>query len=161
VRKGSLTSRTLQATLWWAPWAAGFAVLAAGCHQMYWYQEGKTFAECRADHEDCWAELLKRIDWRYAGSYQYRFMENCMRERGYELIAQKDLPLDIKREGPEVPSYVPWIHAYGVAGALSSGPPSPAPDGAPLESAGLMRGPPYSLVGQHPPSRPGSTPPGP
>ncbi len=131
----------------------GLVVLAAGCQRMYWYQEGKTFDECRADHEDCQAELLQRTDRRYASSYKHRFLENCMQERGYELVAEKALPLDVVREDPTVPSESPWVHAYGVAGALRPGPPSTSPDGAPLESAALTYSSPRSLVSPRPPPR--------
>jgi len=137
VRKGNSTFRTFEAALLRAGLAMGLVVLAAGCQRQYWYQEGKTFAECKADHEDCQAELLQRTDRRYPSSYKHRFLENCMHERGYELVAEKDLPLDIKREDPEVPSEVPSVHAYGVAGALSPWPPSVPPDRVPAESATL------------------------
>ena len=60
-----------------------------------------------------------------------------MQERGYELVAEKDLPLDVAREDPMVPSDWPWVHAYGVAGALRPRPPSTGPEGAPVESAAL------------------------
>lgn len=117
--------------------AVGLVVLATGCQRMYWYQEGKTFVECKADHEDCQAELLKRTDRRYASSYKHEFLENCMRERGYELVAEKDLPLDVAREDPQVPSEVPSVHAYGVAGTLDDGSLSLPPDGAPARPATL------------------------
>ncbi len=139
MREGNIMSRTLEATLVRAGLAVGLAVLAAGCQRQYWYQEGKTFDECKADHEDCQAELLKRTDRRYPSSYKHRFLANCMQERGYELVAGKDLPLDVEREDPVVPSEVPWVHAYGVAGALNPRPPSLPPDGAPAESAALPR----------------------
>ena len=115
----------------------GLVVLAAGCQQKYWYQEGKTFAECKADHEDCWAELLRRSNLRYPSSYTHEFLENCMRQRGYDLVAEKDLPLDVKRETPKVPSDVPWYYSYGVAGAIKAWSPPLLPDDAPEESATL------------------------
>jgi len=139
VREGNITFRTFGAALLRAGLAVGLVVLASGCQRMYWYQEGKTFAECKAERKDCQAELLKRTDRRYASTYKTRFLENCMRERGYELVAAKDLPLDIVREDPVVPSDVPWIHSYGVAGTLSPGPLSIPPDGAPATSATLTR----------------------
>jgi hypothetical protein len=157
VGEGNLTFRTWDAAWRRAGLAVGLVVLVAGCQRMYWYQEGKTFVACKTDHEDCQAELLKRADRRYASSYQHEFLENCMRERGYELVAEKDLPLDVAREDPMVPSEVPWVHAYGVAGALSPWPPSTAPAGAPVESAALMRGAPPSSVSSRSPPRPGST----
>jgi len=157
VREGNITFRTLEAILLRAGLALGLVVLAAGCQRQYWYQEGKTFDECKADHEDCQAELLKRTDRRYASSYRHRFLANCMQERGYELIAEKDLPLDVKREDPEVPSEAPWVHAYGVAGALNPWPLSLPPDGAPAESAALMHGSPRPLASPRSPPRQGST----
>ena len=150
------TFRTCKAALLWASAAVGLAVLAAGCQRQYWYQDGKTFDECRADYEDCQAELRKRADRRYASSYKHRFIDNCMQERGYEVMAGKDLPLDVVREDPMVPSDWPGDHAYGVAGALGPRPPSPGPEGVPVESAALRRGTPHSLVGPRSSSRPGS-----
>lgn len=157
MREGNITLRTFDAALLWAGLTVGLVVLAAGCQRQYWYQEGKTFDECEADHEACQAELLKRTDRRYASSYKHRFIENCMQEKGYELIAEKDLPLDVKREDPDVPSEVPWVHAYGVAGALNPWSTSLPPDGAPAESAALMRGSQRSLVSPRSPPRQGST----
>jgi hypothetical protein len=92
--------------------------LMAGC-QKYWYQEGKTFDECKADWADCRAELAKRTDLNYVGDYERRFLENCMQERGYRLVPQKDLPLDVRREEPNLASDMPWDWADGVAGRLS------------------------------------------
>jgi hypothetical protein len=147
----------MEATLWRAGLALGLVVLASGCQRMYWYQEGKTFAECRADHENCQVELLQRTDRRYASSYKHRFLENCMHERGYEVVAGKDLPLDVVREDPMVPSESPWVHAYGVAGALPPGPGSLPSEGARAESAALVRGSQSSFVSPHPPPRQRST----
>jgi hypothetical protein len=157
VQEGNITFRTWEAILWRAGLALGLAVLSAGCQRMYWYREDKTFDECRADHEDCQAELLKRTDRRYASSYKHRFLENCMQERGYELVAAKDLPLDVVREDPTVPSEVPWVHAYGVAGAHPPTPLSLPPEGARAESVALMYGSQRSLVSPRPPPRRGST----
>ena len=98
MRGDNITFRTLEIALLRAGLAVGLVVLATGCQRKYWYQEGKTFDECKADHEDCWAELRRRSDLRYPSSYTHQFLENCMRQRGYELVTQKDLPLDVKRE---------------------------------------------------------------
>jgi len=137
VRKINIKLRIRDIAVRQAGLAVGLVVLATGCQRMYWYQEGKTFVECKADHEDCQAELLKRTDRRYASSYKHEFLENCMRERGYELVAEKDLPLDVAREDPQVPSEVPSVHAYGVAGTLDDGSLSLPPDGAPARPATL------------------------
>jgi hypothetical protein len=137
VRGGNITFRTLACALLRAGLTVALVVLATGCQRKYWYQEGKTFDECKADHEDCWTELRKRSDLRYPSSYTHEFLENCMRQRGYELLTQKDLPLDVKRQEPDAPSDVPWYYAYGVAGSLQARPRFIPPDGAPAESATL------------------------
>ena len=92
--------------------------LAAGCQSTYWYQEGRTFDECKADHADCWAELEERTDRHHLSDYERRFMEDCMQRRGYRLVPEKDLPLDVKREEPNTISAVPWNRFYGVAGRI-------------------------------------------
>ncbi|MEN6336982.1 MAG: hypothetical protein ABFE01_22220 [Phycisphaerales bacterium] len=90
----------------------------AGCQPAYWYQEGKTFDECKADRADCRAELLRRTDLNYVSSYEERFTADCMRRRGYRLVSSEDLPLDVKREEPNVATAVPWNRFYGVAGTI-------------------------------------------
>ncbi len=157
--EGNITFRTSDAALRRAGLAVGLVVLAAGCQRMYWYQEGKTFVACKTDQEDCQAELLKRTDRRYASPYRHQFLENCMRERGYELVAEKYLPLDVVREDPLVPSDWPWAHVYGVAGTLRPWSPSTAPGGVSVESAARTRGASPSWVSPRSPSRPGSTSP--
>lgn len=74
-----------------------------------------------------------------------------MQERGYELVAGKDLPLDVVREDPMVPSESPWVHAYGVAGALPPEPGSLPSDVARAESAALARGSQRSWAGPRSP----------
>jgi len=93
-------------------------LLGAGCGQKYWYQEGKTFAECVRDRRACRDELLERTDLRRIGKYEREFMEECMRQHGYRLVTEKELPLDVKREDSDMPSEVPWARGYGVAGTL-------------------------------------------
>jgi hypothetical protein len=139
VREGNIAFWVLDAALLRAGLALGLAVLAAGCQQKYWYQEGRTFDECKADHENCWTELLKRTNLSHTSTYKSRFLENCMQQRGYGLMAENDLPLDAKREDPIVPSDTPWIHSYGVAGALRARPLFVPPDCAPAESATWTR----------------------
>jgi hypothetical protein len=117
--------------------AVGLVVLGAGCQQKYWYQEGKTFYQCKADHADCQTELGRRAHLLHRSSYSYRFLENCMQQKGYELVAEKDLPLDAKRQDPIVPSDVPWYHAYGVAGAIPARRPSVPSEDDSAESAAL------------------------
>jgi hypothetical protein len=95
--------------------ASGALWLLNGCSQ-YWYQEGKTFEQCRQAQVNCFEELKKRSD--FVGptyEYEYKFMEDCMQEKGYRLVGANELPLDIKRE--EGKTSVHW-RARGIAGQL-------------------------------------------
>jgi hypothetical protein len=92
--------------------------LVAGCGQQYWYQEGKTFAECKADRAACRAELQRRANRDQIGDYERRFMEDCMQQRGYRLVPEKKLPLTAKREDSDIPSELSWARGYGVAGNI-------------------------------------------
>lgn len=89
--------------------------LLTGC-STYWYQEDKSFEECKQARAECRAELLKRSDLKNLGvDYEVKFIENCMGKKGYRLLTQDKLPLDIKRETPDTSFH--W-RAHGVAGTL-------------------------------------------
>ena len=96
-----------------------FTVLTAllycltGCAQ-YWYQEGKTYEECAADLEECQGEMLKYADANSMsfGGYEIRFVEQCMKEKGYKSVTEDKLPLRVKRKDPPK-----WFY-HGIAGAL-------------------------------------------
>ncbi len=98
----------------------GFMVLlcvcvAGGCSK-YWYQEGKSFAECKQARDECAAGLARRSDLSgLAVEYKVEYMETCMQGKGYRLVSQGDLPLDVIREEP--PTTVYW-RANGIAGEL-------------------------------------------
>ena len=92
--------------------------LAVGCQPRYWYREDRTISQVKADQADCRAELLKRTDRHHVSDYERRFMEDCMRQRGYRLMRDSDLPLDVRREEPNVVTAVPWNRFYGMAGSL-------------------------------------------
>ena len=75
-------------------------LLLMGCGR-YYYQEGKTYAECERDWASCVEDLKKHkrvLDW---GAYEYGFVEDCMKRRGYKLVAERKLPLDTKRRAPD------------------------------------------------------------
>ena len=91
-----------------------FSCLTTGCQQ-YYYQEGKTIEECRQDRLDCFNELKKYSDLRTFGDYEFKFMEECMMEKGYSLVKEGDLPLRVKREHPQ--SSLHW-RLRGVAGLV-------------------------------------------
>lgn len=86
----------------------------SGCAN-YWYQEGKTFEQCRQDRDECLRELLKRTDLKTFGDYEVKFMEACMKKKGYRLVTEDELPLGVKREVPETSLH---YRAKGLAGAV-------------------------------------------
>lgn len=94
--------------------------LLAGCAR-YYYQEDKTFNECAWDRADCLFELKKRLaaQSQRPGDYEYKFLEDCMKNRGYRLVTEDQLPLDIKRQDPDsgLRGYI-YGHRRGIAGAL-------------------------------------------
>ena len=72
----------------------------AGCTS-YWYQEGKTFEECRRDVSECRSEMQKYSDKSMnLGVYDLKFEKSCMEEKGYRLVKERDLPLRVRRQGP-------------------------------------------------------------
>lgn len=92
-----------------------FMLLTSGCSK-YWYQEGKTFDECKRDQAECFAELRKYSDFTSPTvEYEIKFMNDCMTKRGYREVSQKELPLDAKRQEPV--SSLHW-RMRGVAGSL-------------------------------------------
>ena len=85
-----------------------------GC-TTYWYQEGKTFKECKRDRQECFNELQKYSTLQELGEYEFKFVENCMGQRGYRLVKEKELPFRVRREKPE--SSLHW-KLRGLAGTL-------------------------------------------
>ena len=86
-----------------------------GCAS-YWYQEGKTFDECKQARAECRKELLKRSDLTGFGDYEVKFMKACMKQKGYRLVRADKLPMHAKREAPETSLH---YRAKGVAGTLA------------------------------------------
>ena len=75
---------------------------SAGCAK-YYYQEGKSYEQCKMDRVDCLTELKKRlaVETSRPGSYEYDFIEECMKLNGYRLVTENKLPLDVKRQKPD------------------------------------------------------------
>ncbi len=95
---------------------AAFAVIALSGCSTYWYQEGKTFEECRQARDACFAELQKRTDFSYPTvEYEIKFMNECMASKGYREVKNKELPLDARRQEPE--STLHW-RIRGLAGSV-------------------------------------------
>ena len=90
------------------------ACLLGGCAK-YWYQDGKTFDQCREDLAMCRSEATRYSDVERThglGSYETQFVDRCMHEKGYQLLPEKDLPIRVKRESS------PVFGIPGVAGAI-------------------------------------------
>lgn len=94
--------------------------LFTGCAK-YYYQEGKTFNECSSACKDCYTELQKRlaVQTRRPGDYAHKFMEDCMERKGYSLVTEDKLPLDVKRQKPDT-TLQGYLYGYrrGIAGTL-------------------------------------------
>jgi hypothetical protein len=90
------------------------ASLLGGCAK-YWYQEGTSFTQCRKDLASCYAEAARYSDVERTdglGSYESKFVRECMREKGYDLVPEKVLPVRVKRESS------PVFGIPGVAGTV-------------------------------------------
>ena len=76
-------------------------LLPAGCAK-YWYQEGKSFDECKQARAECFEGLTKRTDFTSPTvEYEMKYMNECMREKGYREVSAKELPMNVRREEPE------------------------------------------------------------
>ncbi|MHC4153463.1 MAG: hypothetical protein ACYST6_00835 [Planctomycetota bacterium] len=90
--------------------------LLTGCAS-YWYQEGKSFEECKQDRLVCFEELKKySSNWRDMGEYEFEFMETCMTQKGYGQVKENKLPLKVKREDPD--QLLHW-RLRGIAGTVN------------------------------------------
>lgn len=91
-------------------------LVSSGCAK-YWYQEGKSFNECKQARALCFEELKKRTD--FAGvtsEYELKYMTECMQAQGYREVSAGELPMNAKREEPA--STFHW-RARGIAGTLA------------------------------------------
>jgi len=90
--------------------------LSPGCAK-YYYQESKTFEECAKDRADCLSQLKERLGTvsQRPGDYEYKFIEDCMKRKGYG-----KLPLNAKRLDPDT-SLQGQLYGYrrGIAGTLT------------------------------------------
>ena len=90
-------------------------LLFTGCTR-YWYQADKSIDECKADRHECFEELKKySSNWQEMGQYEFKFMEDCMKQKGYSSVKEKTLPLNVRREDPD--RLENWF-TKGVAGSL-------------------------------------------
>ena len=105
---------------WVAVLLVTLTCLGTGCAK-YYYQEGKSFNECKKDCVDCMTELSKRlaVQSQSPGGYEYRFIEECMKDRGYRLVTEDKLPLGAKRQDPaQTLRGILYGQRRGIAGTL-------------------------------------------
>ena len=94
---------------------SAFLLFLSGCAK-YWYQEGKSFDECKRARAECFDQLTKRTDFTSPTvDYEIKYMNECMQAKGYREVSAKELPMNVRREEPE--SSLHW-RARGVAGSL-------------------------------------------
>lgn len=86
---------------WAAVLLAILVCFCCGCAK-YYYQEGKSFDQCQTDRAECVVELNKRlaVQSKSPRAYEHKFIEECMKNRGYRLVTEGGLPLDAKRQDP-------------------------------------------------------------
>ena len=76
----------------YAPLILILTLLFTGCNH-YWYQPNKSIDECKADRQACFEELKKySSNWKDMGHYEFEFMENCMKQKGYSIVKEKKYP---------------------------------------------------------------------
>ena len=93
-------------------------ILITGCKQ-YWYNEKISYERCRADYENCVKQMQTYADNdSRLSAYPEKFIQACMKEKGYTLVYEDDLPLRVKRKDPDIVE----ARYQGVAGKLASQP---------------------------------------
>jgi hypothetical protein len=54
-------------------------------------------------------------NWQNLGKYEFKLMEDCMKQKGYRLVKERKLHVRVKREDPNLD--VSWM-TRGVAGFI-------------------------------------------
>jgi len=87
----------------------------AGCGApKYWYQEGKTFDECYADHRACYEQLEELTNQTQFGEREMKIIADCMKGQGYRLVPESRLPYPTKALQPDRTIH---YRLRGIAGA--------------------------------------------
>ena len=92
-----------------------FICLSGGCAQ-YYYQEGTSYDQGVVDLRECYGQLSKYAPEVRDAMYEQRFMEDCMKQKGYGLVKENKLPLHVKREHVDWRDFAWTIH--GLAGTV-------------------------------------------
>jgi hypothetical protein len=89
-------------------------VLVSGCTK-YWYNPSRTFEQCEYDRLQCFKQLGKLSDLNSSTNYKLEYMKECMKDKGYKLVGENKLPLDVKRQAPD--NTIHW-QLKGISGRL-------------------------------------------
>jgi hypothetical protein len=73
------------------------------------------FENCEQDLRQCYNQLIKYADMNSIGTYEVDFVKDCMKEKGYRLYSENDLPKFAKRRDPRMDTF--WLLA-GVSGTV-------------------------------------------
>lgn len=84
-----------------------------GC--TYWYKPNQTFNQAWDSLDECLCQMEARADPGNNGCYEAGYVKDCMKDRGYRLVFEHQLPDDVKRQDPSLNRF--WVRA-GVAGKL-------------------------------------------
>jgi hypothetical protein len=93
---------------------AAASLCLGGCAK-YWYQEGRTFDQCRKDLAASQAEAVRYSDVARTdgiGRYESKFIHESMENKGYHLVGESKLPVRVRRESS------PVFGVPGVAGSI-------------------------------------------
>ena len=75
-------------------------IVVSGCTQ-YWYRCDRSFAQCQSDQMDCLKCLNCRTDYMNGVTYESKYIDACMMQKGYQLYTEDQLPLNMRREVPD------------------------------------------------------------
>lgn len=87
---------------------------STGC-ETYYYRQNVPIEQCKKDRKNCVDELKKYSTFQEIGDYELKFMEDCMKKKGYLLVTEDKLPTKVRREEPDTSLH--W-KLHGVAGTV-------------------------------------------
>jgi len=103
----------------WAMLVMPLLLWVAGCGPEYWYDEDRTFEQCRDDYCACLDELEGYSDQTALGEYELNFLDDCMKRRGYKRVTENKLPLQTRRLRPDQTIH---YRLRGLAGSVPQDP---------------------------------------
>ncbi len=87
-------------------------LLITGCENKYYYSEGKTIDQTKADWQQCYADVINQPTHTYSydyGDIQQEQAQQCMREKGYDTYPASRFDEHVKVEEGFVNREPYWI----------------------------------------------------